>query len=62
MMVHSDTGEYLYLVEGNGITKIISRPQILNSHPYELICFYEGRINIKPVEISAEVLSKLASS
>ncbi len=56
MMIHKEKGEYLYLVEGNGITKLVSRPQILNSHPYELICFYEGRINIKPVEISAELL------
>jgi hypothetical protein len=48
--------EYFYLVEENGKSQILSRAEILNSHPYELIVFYEKRINIKPAEINMMVL------
>lgn len=48
--------EYFYLVEENGKSQILSRAEILNTHPYELIVFYEKRINIKPAEINMMVL------
>lgn len=48
--------EYFYLVEENGKSQILSRAEVLNTHPYELIVFYEKRINIKPAEINMMVL------
>jgi len=44
--------EYFYLVEENGKSQLLTRAELLNAHPYELICFYERRINIKPAEIN----------
>ena len=48
--------EYYFLVEENGKSQILSRAEILNAHPYELICFYERRINIKPAEINMMIV------
>jgi hypothetical protein len=48
--------EYFYLVEENGKSQILSRGEILSARPYELIVFYEKRINIRPAEINMMVL------
>lgn len=48
--------EYFYLVEENGKSEILSRDVMLDKYPYELIVFYEKRINIKPAEINMMVL------